>query len=932
MFFLAFLKIFKNKWLFISLSVSIVLFITAASLLPMFNNALLNRMLLMNFNNATEKTGAYSNRCTYSFSIDESAGGGKSSEAYFTDLVENNLIKQYKQSVAYFTKTYRASKIDLLDITFKTSDPVRIDSLTPISFNNPEYNIKIINGRMPSDLITGDGYYEIAVSNDTAQTYGLVINRNYEIVATGDTKKITLKITGIFNPIIGGASTLFDANEISDAVVCDHKVLVKIFEGQKNYVQSIKWDYFLDYTTLNAADMQVIIAADKQQQLDITEMNLSSQNFYAYDGINIINTFASGKQTLTIFILVFTIPMFLLLLFCIFFISKLVVEMDKNEISVLQSRGASITKIAMLYFIQSSILVFIPFFASPFLAVAVCKLLGNTTGFMELGKNISLSTNLSLMVLLFDVAACLIVILTMLIPSLVEARTNIVERKQKTSGNPHVPFWKKFYVDFIMLAISAYGYYNFINRQKTIVSQKLTADQLPIEPLTFFIMVLFLISAGLMFMRFYPGLINIISRIGKKIWSASLYSSLQRVSVLRDKEQFIILFLILTISLGIFSANSARTINNNLDNYILYTGGADMVLKTVPTNENEPDKAEVKPSKTFFTGLEGVKDASIIVTANNPQIFAKMNQNDAPINMIGIETISYSKVAWSRADMLDKPLNYYLNLLGSDPDNCFISKTLADSMSLKVGESFQVNQSARGETFYLKIAAILDTWPSYTYTTDDAGVYSLGNMIIANDYTLEKKFVDVTYNVWMKTGGDLTVESAKIQLFKDFIVLRDIHDYHKDVVNSKNSAERQSLNALLTLSFLVVFAVCFIGFMIYWLLSIQSRILQFGILRAMGMSVRSVYSMLVYEQLFITIITAIYSVFIGGVASRIFVNILKITFGADNQKLPFRFFTTQTDFAKIYIFFSAMFILTFLLITIIIKRIKIAQTIKLGED
>ena len=50
-----------------------------------------------------------------------------------------------------------------------------------------------------------------------------------------------------------------------------------------------------------------------------------------------------------------------------------------------------------------------------------------------------------------------------------------------------------------------------------------------------------------------------------------------------------------------------------------------------------------------------------------------------------------------------------------------------------------------------------------------------------------------------------------------------------------------------------VLLLCATGFLIYWILSIQSRALQFGIFRAMGMSLREILSMLINEQLFISV-------------------------------------------------------------------------------
>jgi putative ABC transport system permease protein len=144
------------------------------------------------------------------------------------------------------------------------------------------------------------------------------------------------------------------------------------------------------------------------------------------------------------------------------------------------------------------------------------------------------------------------------------------------------------------------------------------SEQIPVDPLTFIIMVMFLTSIGLIFIRIYPLIVKLITHIGKKYWSAPVYSALQRVVMMGVKEQYIILFIIATMSLGIFSANSAQTINRNLDDYIMYSGGADMVLLPLSTKDLNPLKINEKPPESFYSEIKGVKDVSIISSAINP--------------------------------------------------------------------------------------------------------------------------------------------------------------------------------------------------------------------------------------------------------------------------------------------------------------------------
>ena len=74
-------------------------------------------------------------------------------------------------------------------------------------------------------------------------------------------------------------------------------------------------------------------------------------------------------------------------------------------------------------------------------------------------------------------------------------------------------------------------------------------------------------------------------------------------------------------------------------------------------------------------------------------------------------------------------------------------------------------------------------------------------------------------------------------------------DTNADIIDLKNDPVFQATNGILTVGFIVVLVLAAAGFLIYWILSIRSRQLQFGIFRAMGMSMREVLGMLASEQL-----------------------------------------------------------------------------------
>ena len=127
-------------------------------------------------------------------------------------------------------------------------------------------------------------------------------------------------------------------------------------------------------------------------------------------------------------------------------------------------------------------------------------------------------------------------------------------------------------------------------------------------------------------------------------------------------------------------------------------------------------------------------------------------------------------------------------------------------------------------------------------------------------------------------------------------------------------------------------ALCFIGFIIYWILSIKGRTLQFGILRAMGMSFREIIAMIIYEQVLVSGVSIFLSIIIGGVASDLFVPLFQVLYNVTDQVPPFVVISQRSDYIKLYCIVLVMLLVGFVVIARLIKSININNALKLGED
>jgi putative ABC transport system permease protein len=123
-----------------------------------------------------------------------------------------------------------------------------------------------------------------------------------------------------------------------------------------------------------------------------------------------------------------------------------------------------------------------------------------------------------------------------------------------------------------------------------------------------------------------------------------------------------------------------------------------------------------------------------------------------------------------------------------------------------------------------------------------------------------------------------------------------------------------------------------VGFLIYWVMSIKKRALQFGIFRAMGLPMPKIIGMLVTEQFLITGTSIISGVFVGSLAGSIFVPLLQLVYSAEQQVPPFRVVTLAGDYARLYLIVAFILLVAFIVLWRIITRINISQALKLGED
>jgi len=375
----------------------------------------------------------------------------------------------------------------------------------------------------------------------------------------------------------------------------------------------------------------------------------------------------------------------------------------------------------------------------------------------------------------------------------------------------------------------------------------------------------------------------------------------------------------------------------------LYKYGADVIMQAVwegyaevnPNDQKNGGKGGQpgqgqgqKPSKIIyseppfevFKHLKGVEAATrVLETKGSVSVSGTSIGNG---NILGIDNVDFSKVAWFRNDLFPvHPFNY-LNLLGSYENAVIIPSNVASKYQIKPGDI--VNISLQNQPIEFVVVGVLPYWPTqYPKQTP---------FFIANlDYIYDQVPL-IPYKVWLKMEPKALVAPLIDELAKKNIELATIDDVRTELVKQNKHPQRGGVFGILSLGFLVSVIISLIGYLLYWFFNLSGRVVQFGVLRAMGLSRKQLTGMLLLEQIFTAGLSIVLGVLIGKLSSILFLPFLQTTENVNMQVPPFRIVFENKDTTQLYIVVGVMMLTGAALLFMHIRRLRVHQAVKMGEE
>ncbi|MDQ0888973.1 putative ABC transport system permease protein [Paenibacillus sp. V4I9] len=957
-------KMINNKWLELSLLFGLVLSVALTSTMPIYTNAILQRLLIQELQQLQTSSSQYPGIYWLSANLvpEDEQKNTKISE---TDEFLNKASHRFGLPVQQLVRERSTQRYGLAPAEPDKVDINRQRSADFSAIDGMEGHIRLVDGRLPEKEPI-NGVYEALVVKEALTELGMVLNTVFTIQDEKMKLPVYVKPVGVFDR--KDYTDLFWYNipsSYKNSFLINFDLFEKEFTaGSKLNLQSSYWYLALDYSKMSLVstndfiDAHRTITAHMDKRYETHNMNAPA--------LQTLGAYYVKEASLRLMLWSLNVPVMLMLAFYLYMVANLITERQKTEIAVLRSRGASRLQIIFSYVVEGLVLGAIAFLVGPYFGAFLTKLLGASSGFLEFVQRAKLDVELNRDAFLYGLIAVASSLVMTLIPVFLAMRVTIVGQKQQSARQEKSSFWHKYFIDVMLIGVALYGLNNYKTRIKELLSLGLKSGDLKVDPLLFLIPALFILGMGLLILRIYPWFMRLVFQVGRRWWPPSLYSTFIQVSRSTIQYQFIMVFLIITIATGLFSASATRTINKNTTDKILYSAGADITMQirwendappailTGLMEESEEEDAEseasseaplktqyTEPSFLPFTQLPGVEQAAKVFNKKDAiYIHGKSTEN---IQLMGIESKQFGETAWMRDRLLDHHINEYLNLIARNPSAVLISKSMAEEYSLKPGDTMTLGWTGvEGAQF--TVYGVIDYWPSWnpnpgvndtvTTTTKQGSTTKLKkpNLVIGQLPYIQNNLALEPYEVWLKLNPEASSQAVYQAIVDHGYEIESLRDAKQEQIKSIKDPFQMAINGVMTLGFLISIFICFFGFLLYWVLSLFARTLQFGILRAMGISFYQLILMLVGEQILISGAAILIGILTGNVASHLFVPLFELSFDPKTQVPPFEVTFDPRDQVRLYWIVTMMIAIGLGVLGSFVSRIRIHQAVKLGED
>ena len=306
---------------------------------------------------------------------------------------------------------------------------------------------------------------------------------------------------------------------------------------------------------------------------------------------------------------------------------------------------------------------------------------------------------------------------------------------------------------------------------------------------------------------------------------------------------------------------------------------------------------------------------------------ARLTSGSVDGRFVGIDRADLGPVIFWRPDFAPIRLGYLTNALALQPDAVVVSRPFMEERALDFGDLLEVEIRSAGEnyTINLQIVGALEYFPRW-YPEDDGALF-LGNL----DYLFEQAQLELAHRVIARIGPDFDERQFTRALFDRGAAGVLLEEPGAKISREQSRPERQGLFGLLSIGFITSSIATMIGFLLYTVFSYRRRYVELGILRAIGLSQRSMILSVAWELGLLIVMGLAIGLGIGLLVSVLYIPFMQFVSSLEGTAPPYVVTMAWSEITQIVALFLATFALIMVILLVILRRMRIFQAVKLGE-
>jgi putative ABC transport system permease protein len=554
-------------------------------------------------------------------------------------------------------------------------------------------------------------------------------------------------------------------------------------------------------------------------------------------------------------LLLLTTQSFIAILYTLAMISTFTLDQSRSELASLASRGFSSSQISTIFAVEIAILAFgIALPLGPTIAFTGFNL---WSSYSEVPTTGAIPTESWILVVVVAFFAWLALIL----PLYLSTRRAVFDWHRRRARPDQRPLWQQLTFDIALLVLGGLAYWqlnqagSFLRRNAIEGGASATGAA---DPILLIGPTLFLFALGLIFLRLFPYLARIVARVSNGLRGLPLALGLNRLARMPSGPNRIVLLISLTVGLGLFATVFSNSVVGRQEQMANYLAGADLRLIQALSGEiAAEDQHSVgqlagvdSASQVYRTRSRWGEGSGTVVDflAVDPETFSSVSQFPPGISSVSMDPIM-TVLEVSESGAIPIVLSH-----DAPPRNAAIG----DRVEYRVG----------GRNYAFEVRGIIVDFPTLERPFVVAHLPSLEQQV---DLASSALAVEGVRELWLKI--DPLQHESLVAWFENqtkeeiglasYQTSRLVDDAQARLRSFKAELVSRTANTAFQLNAIILGALSVGGFLLVQIFAARSRRVEFGILRAVGLSTVQLLGLVFLEGMILMILGLFLGVGVG---------------------------------------------------------------------